>query len=201
MRSEKAREIHRYWNSLRRGGAAPLRADFQPMAIRQRLPDLFMLDLADADFRFRLAGTRICDMFGTELRGSNFLSLWQAESRDRALEAALSALRTEDAEFISLRVPAASGWQDCDMLLLPIRSSGHLADRLLGGLFAQTGVSLDRPVPRGSLELESWRPAHWSPAATRTAVPPIRTVPSHQQFDIRLVLQRLFDTARSARRR
>ncbi|MGB7693554.1 MAG: PAS domain-containing protein [Pseudolabrys sp.] len=71
-----------YWNRQRGERSAPARSEIDPGAIRHALGDTFMLS---ADFidgiRFRLAGTRVCALFGREIKGEGFNLLWSEESR------------------------------------------------------------------------------------------------------------------------
>jgi hypothetical protein len=172
-----------------------LRSDFDPAVLRRRLPDLFMLELRGPDLLFRLAGTRICELYRRELRHERFLSLWQVADRDKALEAALAALRTEEAVVISLAMRHALGDTPCEMLLMPIRSSGKLADRLLGCLLPLTSVSIGKVFSLGSMQAKYWLPA------TDTHVPEEAVSTGLTRPDIRPLLQRLVDAARMTRRR
>ncbi len=71
-----------YWNDRRSNRPAPDRADIDPAEIRQALGDTFMLaaDFVD-ELRFRLAGTRVCALFGREIKGESFTALWSEDSR------------------------------------------------------------------------------------------------------------------------
>lgn len=82
MRQKGSIALFRYWNSLRAGRPAPRRTEIAPKRIKSLLADTFILerDLAEAA-RFRLAGTRICSIYGRELRGISFLSLWDRKDQ------------------------------------------------------------------------------------------------------------------------
>lgn len=195
MQSERTQDVYDYWNSLRQGSSAPLRSDFDPVVLRRRLPDLFMLELSGTDILFRLAGTRICELFRRELRYHRFLSLWQRSDQDTALEAALAGLRTEEAVVIRLSMRHGLGDTPCEMLLMPIRSCGKLADRWLGCLLPLAPVSLGKVFSLGSMQVQYWLPATAShdidvPEPSRVAGP-----------DIRPLLKRLVEAARMTRRR
>lgn len=71
-----------YWNDRRRHRPAPERGDIDPGEIRQALGDTFMLaaDFVD-ELRFRLAGTRVCALFGREIKGEAFTALFNDDSR------------------------------------------------------------------------------------------------------------------------
>ncbi|HLY07388.1 MAG TPA: PAS domain-containing protein [Rhizomicrobium sp.] len=72
-----------YWSRIRRGRRAPDQSDIDPRAIKRMLSQVFILEAHDAACpAYRLAGTVLCDRFGQELRGTNFLSIWEARARD-----------------------------------------------------------------------------------------------------------------------
>ncbi len=82
MKHESTRALFDYWNEKRGTRPAPERADIDPAAIRHALGDTFMLaaDFVD-QLRFRLAGTRVCALFCREIKGEEFISLWDEKSR------------------------------------------------------------------------------------------------------------------------
>lgn len=56
---------------------APPRKEIRPRQLGQYLPDLFFLETdATGDLVFRLGGTRICTLYGREVKGLPFTSLW-----------------------------------------------------------------------------------------------------------------------------
>lgn len=72
-----------YWSRTRRGRRAPDQSDIDPRAIKRMLSHVFILEARDTTCPvYRLAGTILCDRFGQELRGTSFLSLWEARARD-----------------------------------------------------------------------------------------------------------------------
>jgi hypothetical protein len=72
MRNERSKEIFSYWDSLRLGEAVPTRTQINPAALRHRLSDLFILDQEGGNLNFRLAGTRICNLFNKKLQKNPF---------------------------------------------------------------------------------------------------------------------------------
>ena len=82
MKHAASRELYAYWEERRGKRSAPERAEIEPGAIRQVLSDAFILALdAGTGHPFRLAGTRVCALFGRELKGESFIGLWAAASR------------------------------------------------------------------------------------------------------------------------
>jgi hypothetical protein len=73
MKHSSIRELFDYWNERRGRRAAPERGDIEPGDIRGVLADTFILAFdAPASHPFRIAGTRVCALFGRELKGEAF---------------------------------------------------------------------------------------------------------------------------------
>ncbi|WP_162242456.1 PAS domain-containing protein [Rhizobium sp. Leaf371] len=140
MKTRTSTDIFRYWQSLREKGRTPSRDQLDPGAIRDALPDVFILEQAEADQgrtespRFRLAGTRLCALFVRELRGARLDSLWSAaDMQDLAAVTRRVMLSGEPA------VLQASGIADgerlaAELVLLPLLSRGGRHDRIFGSL-------------------------------------------------------------------
>src|ERR1700687_4367036 len=80
MKHPLSPELYEYWNGRRSGCAAPGRGDIDPGSIKRILGDSFVLSVEPGeDPQFRVAGTRICALFGRELRGEGFAGMWQDE--------------------------------------------------------------------------------------------------------------------------
>lgn len=83
MNQRTSHILYGYWNEVRGDRLAPGRFEIEPSRITNILSETFILEKADSrSYPFRLAGTRICDHFGTELRGRNFLDLIPEDDRD-----------------------------------------------------------------------------------------------------------------------
>jgi hypothetical protein len=125
-----------YWQDRRRNRPAPDRADIDPGEIRQALGDTFMLaaDFVD-QLRFRLAGTRVCALFGREIKGESFAVLWGEDSRKQIDE--LITVVTEEATgaVAGLVGTTADGsTTDIEMLILPLAHTGLARIRAIGVL-------------------------------------------------------------------
>lgn len=89
MRHRSIKAVFDYWNTLRGNRPAPSRTEIDPRGIASELGDVFMLDGAAGDYRFRLAGSRIVASLGQPLTGKRFDTLWLDTARapaQRALE-------------------------------------------------------------------------------------------------------------------
>ena len=101
------------------------------------LPETFILERpGPGACRFRLAGTRICDMFQTELRGTEFSRLWSpadAALLERELERATrngaAVVLTFDAHVATSRRVA-----QYEAILLPLVHVNGNVDRVMGAM-------------------------------------------------------------------
>lgn len=139
MQTTAGNEIFSYWLELTRNQAVPLQRDFEPARVRHRLQDLFILgyDLA-GDLAFRLAGTRICSMFGRELRGQPYSKLWhdmQKAESGATIKAVLAGGQPVVCDVVGLAPDASHSYE---LLLLPLRSGDTQPDRVLGALLRRT---------------------------------------------------------------
>jgi len=78
MKQDGSIALFQYWNRLREGRPAPKRTEIEPADIKSLLADTFILEKdTRGEAIFRLAGTRLCAIFGRELKGFSFPSLWR----------------------------------------------------------------------------------------------------------------------------
>jgi hypothetical protein len=138
MRQETTKQLFQYWNRLRAGRPAPRRTDIEPADIKSLLADTLILE---RDFRsepiFRLAGTRICAIFGQELKGFSFPSLWAAKDRRVMARLADSAFFNKSVVVVSFEGISQSGRSNpFELLLLPL-DGGRDNPRALGAIVAE----------------------------------------------------------------
>jgi hypothetical protein len=151
MKHSSSRELFSYWDQRRGASPAPERGDIEPGAIRGALGDTFILSHDPATGpRFRLAGTRVCALFGRELRGQAFTFLWSPAFRP-AVRHLLTVIGTETVGVVAgVSGRTAEGFAaDLELLLLPLRHRGHDSARMIGVLTA-----LVPPVWVGASRLE-----------------------------------------------
>ena len=138
MKQDATRALFDYWDTLRADRAAPERSEIEPGAIRSCLADTFILAVApERGHPFRIAGTSICALFGSELTRTPFEALWSAD--DRAAIRELLQTVTGDMEGLVAGVTgrnAAAETIGLEMILLPLAGSDGAAGRVLGGLTA-----------------------------------------------------------------
>lgn len=134
MKHNTTRALFAYWDSVRGRRLAPKRFEIDPSKISALLPYTFILERRDAEtFSFRLAGTRMCDFFGHELRGTNFLDGWDTIDRLPLLRQFSTLTRQGTAGIIYLDVAAVDEANvECEVLLLPLCHTRDTIDRVLG---------------------------------------------------------------------
>lgn len=145
--------LYEYWNRVRNGRIAPHRYEILPAQIASLLPETFIAECAGmSNFQIRLAGTRICDNFGRELRGQSLLDFWQGDAADTLgslLNVVVSDGAAGVADFTAAREDGRSA--AFEMVLMPLIHTGRTVNRLLGGLTA-----VDPPFWLGTSELQTF---------------------------------------------
>jgi len=148
MRQKSPNTLYGYWNELRAGRVAPRRLEVEPSRIAGILSETFMLERVNAsDYQYRLAGTRLCELFGAELRCSNFLAGWQ--DADDAVLAQKLALICEQGAVITLAIETTGAPRhalEFEAILLPLIHTGNSINRIIGAM------SLTSPMPIGVSE-------------------------------------------------
>ncbi|PZU22679.1 MAG: PAS domain-containing protein [Shinella sp.] len=168
------RDIYAYWDALRGEAASPMRSQIEPAAIRMALPDLFMLESTEeGDLSFRLVGTRMCALFGRELRGHSFNDLWAGGPNSNPVDIAQGVIAHESPVLMNLLGFFHDGETSrFEMLLLPIRSAEGLCDRLMGALVLEPGEpNLLTAQTLRYLYLERSRPLKGARPAAATGTP------------------------------
>jgi hypothetical protein len=174
MKHPSNRELFDYWNEQRGERLAPERADIEPAAIRKVLGDTFVLSVNGSDsHQFRIAGTRLCALFGRELKGESFLKLWQRSS-ETALREMIAVVMEEKVGVVASVTGATSDETlapiQLELTVLPLAYQSRGEARVMGamapmaapywlgvkkigpltlGMFRHIGSALeDMPAPR-----------------------------------------------------
>lgn len=129
-------DLLNYWNKVRKGRSAPKRIEISPSAISSILPVTFILEVINQeDLQFRLAGTKMCEIFDKEFRGQNFVNCWPMTERKTIIRH-LSQLINE-ATVVTINCNAISKNNhigEFEMIFLPLTHSGTQIDRILGSI-------------------------------------------------------------------
>ncbi len=152
MKHPSSRELFAHWTERRGPRPEPERGEIEPAAFRRSLGDAFILGTDfGAEPSFRLAGTRVCALFGRELRNEAFAALWPA-TQQSSVRHLLSLVGGEAAAIVAgARGRTPEGFAtDLELLLLPLRHRGKPGLRMLGVL-----APMAVPFWLGSSRLES----------------------------------------------
>lgn len=141
MRHKSTQALYNYWNEVRGERRAPLRLEMEPQRLGDLLLDAFILEHVDREtFRCRLAGTRISQRFGMDLRDVNFLELWSGNDRamlqyhlTKSTDYGRVSVFTAEAQVANLSLAAEAPLQIAtyELLVLPLVHTGRAMDRLL----------------------------------------------------------------------
>jgi hypothetical protein len=177
MKQRTSQILFAYWNEVRAGRIAPRRFEIEPSRIGSILSETFILERASmadrpsaivpaadtspaarAVYRYRLAGTKLCEQFGVDFRGRDFLDGWDLDDR-AALEQTLTGM-AERGGIGLVTFEASSGHAAghaparqsrrlaFEALLLPLVHTSDNLDRFLGCM-----TPLDEPAWLGSERL------------------------------------------------
>jgi hypothetical protein len=142
MKHQATRDLYAYWQQLRRGRIAPDRAEIEPADIRHLLGHTFILEVVSRrEYRFRLAGTRICALYGREMKGKDFAEFWVGKDRE-AIATMLSAITEDAAATVMGLVGKTDHGRELalEALMLPLKQRNEGYTRILGSL-----VPMDDP--------------------------------------------------------
>jgi len=134
MKHPSSRALFDYWNKRRGSRLAPERDDIEPGAIRHVLADAFFLTCdTRGGHPFRLAGTRLCALFGQELRDRPFQTLWNGLDAPQMGDL-IGTITTETVGLVAgVTAHTAEGdAADLELLLLPLYERGGSDLQILG---------------------------------------------------------------------
>lgn len=133
MNDKMLSSLKSYWERLRAGRIAPYRAEIDPRQFETALENMFIVEkVGDKNMRIRLAGMKICEMMGMEVRGMQPEQMVDEADRQR-FERLLNVVMNEPAVVeIKLESPSRAGLFGASMLLMPLRSDFGDINRILG---------------------------------------------------------------------
>jgi len=138
------RQAEAYWTALRRGDDIPSRSQVDPRGLENILSQTFILErVAPGIARFRLAGQKVNELAGMEVRGMPLTAFFTADAR-KTLSAALEHMFDDPSilEFdLKTEATRLRGSRTARMILLPLRSDLGDVSRALGVLVSDGGAS------------------------------------------------------------
>lgn len=138
MRHTESRTLFAYWEALRAGRPAPHRSEIEPRAIGPILGDTFILENDRTGvLAYRLAGSRVCALFGREMKGVSFLDRFDAAGRREVARALGGAHAAHAGLLLGLTGASALGRAvPMEALILPLVHRERLGARMIGCLSA-----------------------------------------------------------------
>jgi hypothetical protein len=139
-----SRSLFAYWESLRAERACPNREEFAFEPVKNLMPDMVVLeqDLARGGYRFRLAGSRVCALFGRNLTASDALSGWDAYETSILRNHFKLAFDNFQPILVRMRLLTDTGITvAAELIAMPIRARQSNRIQLIGGLFSFCDVS------------------------------------------------------------
>lgn len=155
MKHKISQTLYAYWNDVRNGRLAPRRFDIEPARIGAVLPDTFILErLEGGDYRFRLAGTRLTERLGEEIRGSSLFEGWSPGDSERLARLLADLSQKACVEVVTFEATAADGRVlELEMLLLPLVHTRGAIDRILGAISVLSDEESAMGVPLAGKKL------------------------------------------------
>lgn len=126
--------LHNHWKSLREGNLPPFRSEISPRSLPDMLDNLFIFEtLNPDDIRVRIAGIKICEMMGREVRGQTPMSFFGENARGRFAAVMTDVLTRPTVARLGLETSDSNGnIGHADMILLPLRSDFGDVSRIIG---------------------------------------------------------------------
>lgn len=155
MRQKTSQLLYVYWNDIRGGRLAPKRFDVEPGRIASVLSETFILEITDdGRLPYRLAGTRICELFGTEFRGHSFFDGWGHDDRETLMRLVEPSAEHGGVIVFSFEAIGTDTTRRVafEGTLLPLLHQGSEVGRFLGSL-----SPLETPAWLGTERLKTLR--------------------------------------------
>ncbi|HEX7777090.1 MAG TPA: PAS domain-containing protein [Parvibaculum sp.] len=133
----KLAQLLAYWQSKRKPGLIPARGDIDPIDIPRLMADVALVDILrdPLDYRYRLVGTRLVEMMGSERTGLRMREVFppQAVAATVTLMERLLA-RREPLAFEGRMVWLERDYRVFQALVLPLTVGGEQVDMAIMGI-------------------------------------------------------------------
>ncbi len=145
------RDLYGYWRSCAHRNPVPSRYDIDPVDIPHLLPGLSLLDAGENldELRYRLAGTRVREIYGTEITGRAVFESGLQHKRDYWRSVYQKVIGERTAMQGAVRGPV-SGREHLLLvwMRLPLIGASGTVERVLGYDAALPASSQFPPDPR-----------------------------------------------------
>lgn len=133
-----SRTLFRFWEAMRAEKPALRRSDLDLSQIRALVPDLLIaaVDEASQTYRWRLAGTGICELYRSEMTGRNFLDGWDAFEADVIARFLAGVIHNQQPCLLRFRMHTDMNQIiGTELIGLPLLASDSRSIHIFGGLF------------------------------------------------------------------
>ncbi len=183
--------LEEYWQSLRKDGAIPRRADVDPGKIDAALPHTFVLErVAPGVARMRVAGQKLHEIMRMEPRGMPLSAFFAADDRS-TLAVHLESAFAEPA-LIAIPVHIPSGMLRASvkgaMLLLPMLDDHGDVSRVLGALVVDGKLT----ARSRRLQIDDSQPMRIEPLKSYAPAPVVKRPDDFTRPALRLVVNNDF---------
>lgn len=139
MRNAGTIELFRYWNHVRDGKPAPKRTQIEPIDIRSHLADTFILEQGlRREVTFRLAGTRVCAIYGRELKDYSFFGLFSLGDMSLAKRLINACFLDKTVSVIGFDgITSSRKVASFEGIFMPLSGPGE-SERILGAIFSDS---------------------------------------------------------------
>lgn len=136
-----------YWETLRAGRLAPYRSEVDPREFEHALENMFILEVVGHEMiRVRLAGMKLCEMMGMEVRGMSPRAFMMPEDRGRFDQIVLDVVNKPAVTELVVETVDYNGKSGTAyLLLMPLRSDFGEITRILGCI-SDNGEQFEAPV-------------------------------------------------------
>ncbi|MFY0595838.1 MAG: PAS domain-containing protein [Cognatishimia sp.] len=128
-------EVEAYWQALKQDDALPKRNDLDPRGMRNALTQAFVLNVDGRGARFRIAGSKIADIYQGDLRGVAVTDLISPAKREMITELIVEICQMPAKAQVDLEITDPNGTPIiAQMILLPMTDANGQASQVLGCL-------------------------------------------------------------------
>ena len=153
--------LERYWRQIRGAALVPARSDVDPMQIDDLLPDCFIIErVAPSVLRMRVAGSRLSDALGLDLRGMPLSAMFLPVGREALARLSAPVFDGPCIVEMPVRSPGRIGRDTLEgrMILLPLTDRDGRVTRAMGAMVWNgeigTGGGRRFTVPDGRLRCD-----------------------------------------------
>lgn len=133
-----SRALFRFWEAMRAERPAPSRDELDLKRIRPLVPQLFIAEYAAkaSVFRWRLAGTGICELHRRELTGTDMFSGWDSFEIDVMSRFLTATITTRQPAVLRVRLHTNTDQIiGAEIMAFPMMASDGFTTHIFGGVF------------------------------------------------------------------